>query len=250
MRKSVSMSWLLAAAMLTLPVTALADAGEAPQQAQGERDYPLRDFTAVTVKTSDSVDIRVGNDFSVRAQGATTQLDDILIDRRGETLRITRRGDRQARASSTRDRGVRIVVTLPRLTQVNLAGSGDVTVDRVEGPRFQAGMTGSGQLAIGAMRVDEAKIDIAGSGTIRPVGSADTAILRMAGSGSIAGRGLRAGRAQVEIAGSGGVTAQVQGPAQVKLMGSGSADLGPESICTIQKMGSGHVRCGRSERTD
>lgn len=244
MRKSVSMSWLLAAAMLTLPVTALADAGEAPQQAQGERDYPLRDFTAVTVKTSDSVDIRVGNDFSVRAQGATTQLDDILIDRRSETLRITRRGDRQARASSTRDRGVRIVVTLPRLTQVDLAGSGDVTVDRVEGPRFQAGMTGSGQLAIGAMRVDEAKIYIAGSGTIRPVGSADTAILRMAGSGSIAGR------AQVEIAGSGGVTAQVQGPAQVKLMGSGSADLGPESICTIQKMGSGHVRCGRSERTD
>lgn len=250
MRKPVSMSWLLAAATLGLSATAFAAGGVAQEQAQGERDYPLRDFTAVTVETSDSVDIRVGGDFSVHAKGATTQLDDLLIDRRGETLRITRRGDRQARASWTRDRGVRIAVTLPRLTQVDLAGSGDVTVDRVEGPRFQAGMAGSGELVIGAMRVDEAKIEIAGSGTIRPVGSADTVILRVAGSGSIAGRGLRAGRAQVDIAGSGGVTAQVQGPAQVLLMGSGSADLGPESICTIQKMGSGHVRCGRSERTD
>lgn len=247
MHKSVSMSCMLAIA--TVSLSAAASGADAPE-AKTERSYPLRDFTAVTVQSSDPVDIRVGNDFSVRAEGPAGQLDDLLIDRQGETLRITRRGDRQKGVSWQKDRKVRIVVTLPRLTEIGLAGSGDTAVDRVEGPRFQASMAGSGRLIVGAMRVGEAKIEIAGSGTIRPTGSADRMILRMAGSGRIDGRSLRGDRAEVEIAGSGSITAQVQGPAQVRLMGSGNADLGPGSTCTIQKMGSGHVRCGRSERAD
>lgn len=240
---------LIALLALAIPTAACSygwsddDGGqEVPAQGSGTtRSFAVRDFTGIDLRGSDPVDVRVGGGFSVRAEGPSDALDQLRIERDGDTLRV---GRKKGVHWST-GKGARIFVTLPRLTDVGVAGSGQMTVDRVEGPSFHAGIAGSGDLTVGSMRVGTADLGIAGSGTVTPNGTADRLKVSVAGSGNLRGAGLQTRQADVSIAGSGDVVARVNGPAKVSLMGSGSADLGPQSTCTVSKMGSGSARCGR-----
>ena len=183
---------------------------------------------------SDPVDIRVGGDFAVRAEGPAADLDQLRIARDGDTLRI---GMKKGVHWGNR-RNVRVLVTLPRLSEAGVAGSGSMRIDRVEGNSFKGGIAGSGNLTIGAMRVGQAKLGVAGSGSVNASGAVDTLKIGIAGSGNVLANGLHAKRADVGIAGSGRVAVQVDGPTKVSLSGSGDADLGPNRS----------ARCARQAR--
>jgi hypothetical protein len=207
------------------------------------RTYQVAGFNGIDLRGSDDVDVRVGTGFSVRAEGPSEQLDRLKIDRDGETLNIGRKNG--ANFGWSKGAKVKVYVTLPRLTDANVSGSGNMAVDRVEGGEFEGGIAGSGNLDIAAIQVDEAKFSISGSGTARAGGAARDLKVEIAGSGDVDGTKLQAQSATVEIAGSGSVRAVVNGTAKVDMMGSGDVDLGPNSRCTVSKMGSGSVRCGR-----
>ncbi|HJO65187.1 MAG TPA: head GIN domain-containing protein [Sphingomonas sanguinis] len=241
---------LIAIATLAIPTAACSfswssDDGDAvPAQGSGNvRTFAARDFTGVDLRGSDPVEVRVGGGYSVRAEGPADTLDQLQIERDGATLRIGRK--KGTHWSWGKGKGVRILITLPRLADAGVSGSGRMTIDRVEGPRFHGGIAGSGDMVIGAMRVGQADMGIAGSGSITATGTAGSLKVSVAGSGDFRGNGLRTPQANVSIAGSGNVAARVEGAASVSLMGSGSADLGPQSTCTVSKMGSGSARCGR-----
>ena len=217
--------------------------GAAASGAGTARTFQVTDFDQIDLRGSDDVDVRVGTGFSVRAEGPSEQLDRLKIDRDGETLKIGRKNG--TNFGWSKGAKVKVYVTLPRLTDATVTGSGNMAVDRVEGSGFAGGIAGSGNLDIAALRVDAAKFSIAGSGTARARGSARDLKVEIAGSGDLDGTALQAQSAEVEIAGSGSVRAVVDGSAKVEMMGSGDVDLGPKSRCTISKMGSGSVRCGR-----
>ncbi|WP_322964916.1 head GIN domain-containing protein [Sphingomonas fuzhouensis] len=241
-----SLLGLIALAMPTAACSFESDARgrEIPAQGSGDaRSYAARDFTAVSSSGSDPVDVRVGGAFSVRAEGAAADLDQLRIARDGDTLLI---GTKKGMHWGSR-RNVRVLVTLPRLTQAGVAGSGRMRIDRVEGASFKGGIAGSGDLTIGTMRVGQADLGVAGSGSVSASGTADALKVGIAGSGNVLATGLHAKRAEVGISGSGRVAVQVDGPAKVGLSGSGDADLGPNSVCTVHKAGSGTARCGRTQ---
>ena len=206
------------------------------------RTYQVAGFNGIDLRGSDDVDVRVGTGFSIRAEGPSEQLDRLRIDRDGDTLNI----GRKTGTSFGWNKGakVKVFVTLPRLTEANVSGSGNMAIDRIEGGGFAGGIAGSGNLYVGAIQVDDAKFSIAGSGTARASGSARDLKVEIAGSGDLDGTKLRAQSAKIEMAGSGSVRAVVNGAATVDMMGSGDVDLGPNSRCTTSKMGSGRVRCG------
>ncbi|MDR6789016.1 hypothetical protein J2Y58_002385 [Sphingomonas sp. BE138] len=214
------------------------DADAAPAQGTGStRSYDLRDFTAVQLAGSDDVDVRVGGDFSVRAEGDPAILDKLRISKKGDRLIVSR--------DWTTARGeARIHVTLPVLTAVALNGSGDLSVDRVRTQRFEAALAGSGDLRLAQVEAGDLSLSIAGSGDIAAAGAAQTLRVSIAGSGDLSAGSLVATRAEVRVAGSGDVRATVRGPATVSSVGSGDVDLGPDARCTVRKAGSGEVRCG------
>lgn len=240
---------LLGLFVLAVPTAACSFESDArgqavPAQGSGNaRSYAARDFTAVSSDGSDPVDVRVGGDFAVRAEGAAADLDQLRIARDGGTLRI---GMKKGVHWGGR-RNVRVLVTLPRLVEAGVAGSGQMRVDRVEGNSFKGGIAGSGNLTIGTMRVGQAELGVAGSGSVNASGMVDALKIGIAGSGDVLANGLHAKHADVGIAGSGRVAVQVDGPAKVSLSGSGDADLGPNSVCTVRKSGSGKARCGRTQ---
>ncbi|WP_166746531.1 head GIN domain-containing protein [Sphingomonas aerolata] len=216
-------------------------AGASPSGTGTTRTYMVSDFSTIDLRGASDVDVRVGTGFSVRAQGPAEALDRLTIERDGDTLEIGRR--KGVNLNWGRSGKVKVFVTLPRLAAAAISGSGDMTVDRVEGTRFAADVAGSGSLGVAAVKVDDLAVSIAGSGSVSAAGSARALAVEIAGSGDVDAAGLKARSARVEIAGSGSVRAVVDGPATVDMMGSGDVDLGSAARCTVSKMGSGSVRC-------
>lgn len=240
--------FLLAALALPLVACTINTGGDddgAPgvpaQGGGGTRTYQVADFTEVELRGADDVDIRVGPGFSVRADGDAAVLDHLKISKVGNAIRI---GRVRTSGWSWNGSNAKIAITMPALAATAVAGSGDVTVDRIQGRSFKGENAGSGSLRIGQLQVDDATFDLAGSGDVKVAGQAKAFAVNIAGSGDVDAGGLKAERADVSIAGSGGVRAQVNGPAKVSVMGSGEVDLGGAARCQVSKMGSGSVRCG------
>lgn len=210
------------------------------QGSGGTRTYAASGFTEIELAGSDQVDVRVGPGFSVRADGDADVLDHLKITRDGNTLRVSRFNTSGWHGSGK----ARISVTLPALAGASVAGSGDMTVDRVQGQRFEGNGAGSGHLTVNALQVEAAELSLAGSGDVKLGGSAQRLEVNIAGSGDVDASALHAAQAEVSIAGSGSVRAEVDGPAKVSIMGSGDVDLGGKAKCTVSKMGPGTVRCG------
>ncbi|HWK36202.1 head GIN domain-containing protein [Sphingomonas sp.] len=219
---------------------------KAPASGSGDaRSFQIAGFDAVDLRGSDDVDVKVGPAFSVRAEGPSAELDKLDIRKDGSTLKVGRVRRDGFSWGADHGKAVRVYVTLPALKGASVAGSGDMTVDRVTGGNLDASIAGSGDLTIGEVGVASAALSIAGSGDIALKGRADRIKVSIAGSGGVDGEGLKAAGADVSIAGSGDVRADVTGNATVSLMGSGDVDLGAGAHCTTTKMGSGEVRCGR-----
>ena len=235
-----------------LPIAACSFHGDSSDSKPGipgsgtgtSRAYQVADFTGVDLRGSDDVDVRVGTGFSVRAEGDSAELDKLKIEKVGDTLRVGRIDGDGFHWGGGDHRGVKIFVTMPRIAAASIAGSGDMTIDRVEGQGFNGSSAGSGSLAVAALNVQSGDFSIAGSGDMKMSGSAKQLSMEIAGSGNIDAGGVKAEGAKVSVAGSGGVRADVTGPASVSVMGSGDVDLGKGARCTTSKMGSGDVRCG------
>ena len=223
--------------------SASAREGSADAGPSASRSFAVSDFTGVDLRGSDDVEVKIASSFSVRAEGPQKVLDRLEIERDGDTLRIGRKSDGMWHWGN--DRGARIFVTMPRIASAKLAGSGDMTIGRVEGQSFSASTTGSGNIRIATLTVPSVSLSVAGSGDIDASGQGDKVDINIAGSGEVQARGLKARSASVSIAGSGAAVADVAGPATVSIMGSGDVDLGPGATCRTTKMGSGDVRCGK-----
>jgi hypothetical protein len=206
------------------------------------RTFAIDGFNAVDAAGPDDVDVRVGAGFSVRAEGDPTLLDKLEISRDGDSLRVTRKSTSGFSWGSNRQH-VKIYVTMPRITAASATGSGDLSVDHVEGDAFAANATGSGDLSIGMLSVQKASLSLTGSGDLKTGGTAESGNLSITGSGDIDAANLRLKGATVSVLGSGGVKAQVSGPATVNVMGSGDVTLTGGAKCTTSKAGSGDVSC-------
>ena len=213
-----------------------------PGQGSGNaRTYAVADFDSIGLRGSDDVEVRVGSGFSVRAEGDQDVLVRLRITRDGNALRI----DRKRESGITWGGGsAKVLVTMPRIAAAKLAGSGDITIDRAEGARFDGAVAGSGGLSVDALQVDEARLSIAGSGDLKAGGTAGRLEVSIAGSGSLKGDDLQVKSAKVSVAGSGDVRAKLDGEGEVRVAGSGNVDLGKNARCTIRASGSGTVRCG------
>lgn len=231
--------------MAILALAACGGAALAAQSAAVERSYRVGAFHKVAAAGANLVIVRVGGPASVRATGPAETLDkmEVVVDREGLQIRprkqFTRNFDWRGLKPAT------YTVTLPRLTDASLAGSGDMRIDRAEGDRFTASVAGSGNLDVAALRVARTNLSMAGSGNLTARGSAARADLSVAGSGIVKARGLTSRTAAVSIAGSGKAELTAREAAQVSIVGSGDAEIAGGARCSVSRIGSGHAHCGR-----
>lgn len=215
----------------------------APSDASAKRSFAVDGFSAVTTTGPDDVDVRVGSGFSIRAEGDPKELDKLEIVKNGDTLEVRRKPNQGFSWGGMNNRGVKVYITMPRITAASTTGSGDMAIDHVEGDSFKVDATGSGDLNIAAINVQSVALSLTGSGSITTGGTARAGDFAVKGSGDIDATKLNLAQASVSVMGSGGVKAAVAGPASVNVMGSGDVTLTGGAKCTTNKMGSGDVSC-------
>lgn len=211
-----------------------------PSGKGGTRSFAASGFTGVDLRGPDDVDVKTGGAFAVTAEGDTAVLDELEVEVVDGTLRVGRKDHRGF--SFSNDRGVKVHVTMPKLTAASVSGSGDMRVDKAEGD-FRGAIAGSGNLGIDALNATDADLSIAGSGDLKVAGSGARLSASVAGSGDIDAAGFAASSADISIAGSGSVKGTVKGDAKISLIGSGDVELTGGAKCSVSSMGSGEARC-------
>ncbi len=206
------------------------------------RSFPASGFDRVESAGPWDVTIMTGKTASVRAEGATEDLDHMKVEVNGGRLEIGSKSHGW-NWGWKRTGKIRVFVTMPSIRGVSLAGSGDVSVDKATARDFSGSVAGSGTLAIASLSTGTADFNIAGSGGINAAGKCAAADVSIAGSGSVAVPNLACETLKVSIAGSGDVTAHASQTAKVSIMGSGDVVVTGGAKCTVSKMGSGSARC-------
>ena len=231
--------------LVSLVALAACSRGEANSTVQGgSRTFTVGAFDSVSLAGSDDVHVVRGPAVAVVASGPQTVLDKLDIHVAGSTLNIGRKRDMWGTGWSA-GRGAVITVTVPAIVAASVAGSGDMSVDRVDGSKFEGTVAGSGALQLEALAVQTAKLTIGGSGNLVAAGTAGDSDLSVGGSGSLDVRKLLSRTATVSIGGSGNVRAAASETATISIAGSGDATVTGTDKCTISKVGSGEARCSR-----
>ena len=239
MRKEMIVGMVVAAASVAACSEARGQAGPSV-----ERSFQVGAFDRIAVSGPYQVDVRTGANPSVTASGPERSIERMIVEVKGDTLRIRPEKRKGFGLGRSRDYPVRVSVTVPSLAAADIAGSGDISVDRIAGESFEGGIAGSGDLRLGSIEVRRLKMGIAGSGGIRAQGGrAAEAAYEIAGSGDIDAGSIVAQTAAVSIAGSGNVNANATGDTSVDIAGSGDVRIRGGARCRVSKAGSGNVDC-------
>jgi hypothetical protein len=209
------------------------------------REMPVAGaFDRIALSGSPDVVVTVGGPASVRAEGDQETLDRLEITNQNGELQIGLRSTSGNWFSWGHHGGLTVHVTLPALAGASVTGSGDMRIDRVQGPRFAGSITGSGDMEVGNVAVGEASFAVTGSGGITAAGTAQQATGSVTGSGDLHLDRLEAANATLAVAGSGDIGIRATQTAAIELRGSGDVTVAGPARCTISKSGSGDAHCG------
>ncbi|MBV9883991.1 MAG: DUF2807 domain-containing protein [Sphingomonadaceae bacterium] len=241
--RTIALISTVALAAFATACHAVGNAEETGPRAQ--RDFPVAGaFDKIALEGSPDVVVTVGGAAAVHAEGDQEMIDRLEIVNENGQLRIGYRHDSGSWFSWSHHRGVTVHVTLPALAGASIAGSGDMRIDRVQGPAFAGTVTGSGGMNVASLTADQASFSVTGSGDITAAGRARQANASITGSGDLHLTQLEAANATVAVAGSGDIGIRATETAAIELRGSGDVTVAGPARCTINKSGSGDVHCG------
>lgn len=204
-----------------------------------ERRFSATGFDKVAVSGSDNVNIRSGDSFGVVATGAQDDLDQLEVKVEGTQLKIGRKSSMWRRGG----KDVVVMVTMPALRGLALAGSSDVTADKATAEVFDAKVSGSGDMSVGSLDAKTVNISVSGSGNATMAGRCGAQNISIAGSGDVDLSRLSCVNSSIRIAGSGNVMALASGDASIRIAGSGDVVITGGAKCVKKVAGSGNVRC-------
>ena len=193
--------------------------------------------TEIVLAGPDDVVISEGADFNVAVSGDAEAVESLRFSLEEDALSISREKD----MGKVRGRAT-VQVTMPRLNEIVLAGSGQVQAARMTG-KAEIVVAGSGSVAVDKIEAQAFALTIAGSGDFAGSGTADTLDLTIAGSGEADMPGLKVGGADITVAGSGSSEFASDGQVEASIMGSGSIVVNGRADCSVEAMGSGKLTC-------
>ena len=202
-------------------------------------------FNAIELSGPFDVAVRAGSGAGVALTGQRAQLEQIEVIVQDGTL-VVRPLSRVGFHFDFGKRPERVTISIgaPQLASLRASGSGDVTLDGINGERFTLGVTGPGDLrASGAVRdltltasgsgdadlrrVRATNVDLtmSGPGDVRLANIGNDLRARVSGSGDLDADGLRLAR----------LDAQLSGPGDVKLSGS-SRQIGARVLAVSEEL--------------
>lgn len=208
---------------------------QARDTAEQMRDVPS--FKEVLLKGSMDVDITVGGAQSVKVVADDDIIDNIETEVRGDELHIG------LESGSYRNiKVMRVVITMPEITGVDIHGSGDMQVRGAKADRFELGLKGSGDADFSDARFGTLEIGLQGSGDIELDGTCASIDVELHGSGDVDASDMECETARVSLRGSGDVEVFASKSADLGVHGSGDIVLrGEPEKLNSRVRGSGDI---------
>jgi hypothetical protein len=209
-----------------------------------DKRFTVTDFDRIQVEGPYEVVLATGKAPSAIATGSNEALDRVAISVQGRTLRV--RPDRSGWGGYPGEgkNAVRISVTTHDLRGASVTGAGSLIVDKAKAMRFDAAVSGTGRIGIGAIAADTMIVGLLGSGRIEAAGTAKMLRATIQGSGDFKAPGLTAQDAEINADTAGIIEVSVRGTAKVTSTGPGETHIGGKPACTVKALGSGRVQCG------
>ena len=208
--------------------------------AQSEETRSVSGFNGIASSGSFTIHVKIDGTESLKMRGNAEDLRDIetVVENGVLQVRFPKHYDWGKHHVGHID----VLITAKALSSVSLGGSGSIDVEGVvKGNKVAVSVGGSGDITT-AVESDRLDISIAGSGNIRLTGKANASKISIAGSGNLKAPDIRVNDADIEIAGSGDVQMGIEKTISAHIAGSGSVRFsGNASVTNVSSAGSGRV---------
>ncbi|WP_176484560.1 head GIN domain-containing protein [Sphingomonas spermidinifaciens] len=221
---------------------ALALAVPAAAQAE-ERRMMVTSFDRVRVEGPFAVEVRRGATPAAVTSGTPRALDGIDVRVEDRTLVVRPSANGWGGWPDARSEAPSVLVTLPRLIDLRVAGAGSARAERLEGLEATVALTGAGRIEVAEVQADRLNATLIGSGALTLAGTARTARLVNNGVGSIEADRLAVRDLILQSESAGDTRAGASETATVVGTGTGSVSVIGGAACTVS--GPAPIRCGR-----
>lgn len=159
------------------------------------RTFDISGFTQVDAGENFRITLRQGNSFSVRAEGCSDDLDDLVMEVEGDELDIRYRKWYKNRNL------VEIEIEMPELTGFSFSGAAKATVLPFdETPFIEVGLSGAAKATFSG-QMEQASIDMSGASEFELGGSAGKLFAELSGSSRLRAYDCQVQTADVEASG-------------------------------------------------
>lgn len=206
-----------------------------------EESRDITGFTGVRLTTLGDLHIEVGRREALRIN-AEDNLIRYFVSEVGDGMLTI--GTREGINLDPR-RPVVFYLTVKDLDTVEVAGSGDVEVPSLKGPRLSLAVLGSGDIEAENLEVGRVEMRLAGSGNVEIWNlQANSMQIDISSSGGLSIAGGQAKRQDLVIGGSGGYAGERLETVEtvVDIRGNGWASVWARERLTVNLRGSGQVR--------
>lgn len=135
-----------------------------------------------------------------------------------------------------------VQVTMPRLSALASAGSGEIRLESFQTPALALAISGSGSARLSGLATEELGLRISGSGNVSGQGKATRVKVSIAGSGDVKLMEMAAEDVSVSIAGSGDAAVNAGKTLAVSIAGSGDVVYSGDAQVKSSVAGSGSVK--------
>ncbi|MES2951997.1 MAG: head GIN domain-containing protein [Pseudomonadota bacterium] len=138
---------------------------------------------------------------------------------------------------------IKVTLNARNLDSLALTGGADLSAARLQSPKLNSSIAGSGSITIKDLQSKDLSVSVAGSGRFEAQGSTDAMDISIAGSGDISAPRLSAQDVSISIAGSGDATVWARKALSVNIVGSGNVRYyGEATRGNSSTVGSGSVK--------
>ena len=198
----------------------------------------LASFSKIGLAISADLYLVQGVPQKVVLVGEKDDLAKIITKVSGSSLEIKKK-----KGSSRIDK-IKIYITVPKIEEVDVAGSGNVYAkNTIKNDKLNLAIAGSGSMFFKKLEVNNLNIDISGSGDVTIAGKTTAFVeISIAGSGDVDVEKLAVNKLNIDIAGSGDVVCNVIKRLSASIVGSGSVLYSGTPVVNVESVGSGKVK--------
>lgn len=213
--------------------------------AQTTENRKTDSFKSISLSISAKVYLSQANTTSVKIKAYDKDLNKIITEVEGSTLKIKRKKNKSWGWNTPSFRKVEVYISTPNVENLKISGSGNIIAQTsINSGNVAYTISGSGNIIINKLNAENVNCSISGSGDVRLKGECEDKFeIRISGSGDVEASHFMAKKADIRISGSGDCEIYTSNKITARVAGSGDIYYrGKPEYVDCKSAGSGSIK--------